>query len=78
MLRGDVTAAKEALSEVRAYELPVPGFDEGFRITVPELDELCGPALDGAVAEMRSTITRAAHHHGERHHQVDRRVCRSG
>jgi tetratricopeptide (TPR) repeat protein len=59
LLRADVTAAKEALSEANAYDVLVPGFDEEFRITRPELAELLAPKLDDAVAEMRATITAA-------------------
>ena len=59
LLRGDVTAAKETLSELLTYEVVVPGFAEGFRVTRPELDELFGPAVDSAVAEMRATIAAA-------------------
>lgn len=59
ILRDDVTAAKEALSEANAYDVLVPGFDDEFRVTRPELEELVGPALDGGVAEMGATITAA-------------------
>jgi tetratricopeptide (TPR) repeat protein/actin-like ATPase involved in cell morphogenesis len=58
-LRTEVTAAKEELSEARSYDLVVPGFAEEFRLTRPEVEELFGPALDKAVAEMHATITAA-------------------
>ncbi len=59
LLRADVTAAKEALSENLTYELPVPGFTEGFRVTRPEFMRLIGGQIDSAVAEMWRTITAA-------------------
>jgi actin-like ATPase involved in cell morphogenesis len=58
-LRSDVTVAKEAMSEVNAYEVVVPGFAEGFRLTRPELDELFGPLIERAVAELGATIAAA-------------------
>jgi hypothetical protein len=59
MLRSDVTVAKEALSEVLAYEIAVPGFADGFRVTRREVDELFDPLIERAVAEMRATIAAA-------------------
>lgn len=59
-LRADVTTAKEALSEIRGYDLAVAGFAEAFRLTRGELEELIEPAVDSATAEMLRTITAAA------------------
>jgi molecular chaperone DnaK (HSP70) len=59
LLQADVTAAKEALSENLTYELPVPGFTEGFRVTRPEFIRLIGEQIDGAVTEMWRTIAAA-------------------
>jgi WD40 repeat protein/tetratricopeptide (TPR) repeat protein len=58
-LRADVTAAKEALSEQRTYDLPVMGFAEAFRLTRPELESLLAPAIDTATAELRRTLLAA-------------------
>jgi actin-like ATPase involved in cell morphogenesis len=58
-LRSEVTTAKEALSDHTSYEVVVPGFDEGFRVTRPEFEGLIKDALASAVAEMLHTITEA-------------------
>jgi molecular chaperone DnaK (HSP70) len=55
-LRRDVTAGKEALSELTTYEVPVPGFAEGIHVRRPDLEELIGEPAGRAVAEMARTI----------------------
>ena len=59
LLRTDVKAAKEALSEHLTYQLAVPGFAEGFRLTRQEFMALIGAKVEDAVAEMRQTIAAA-------------------
>ena len=59
LLRADVRVAKEALSEYLTYDVAVPGFAEGFRLTRQEFNDLIGDRLDGAVAEMRKTLEEA-------------------
>jgi WD40 repeat protein/tetratricopeptide (TPR) repeat protein len=56
LLRADVTAAKEALSEHVTYDLAIVGYPEAFRLTRPEFERLIAPILDSAVTEMRRTV----------------------
>jgi molecular chaperone DnaK (HSP70) len=65
LLRADVTAAKEALSENLTHELPVPGFTEGFRLTRLEFMSLINEQITGAVAEMWRTIAAAGAQPGD-------------
>ena len=58
-LRLDVTAGKEALSELTTYEVPVPGFPEGIHVRQQDLEGLIGEPVGRAVAEMARTITAA-------------------
>jgi molecular chaperone DnaK len=59
LLRSDVTTAKEALSAILTYEVAVPGYDEGFRLTRREFTALIGATIDTAVARMLETIALA-------------------
>jgi molecular chaperone DnaK (HSP70) len=65
LLRDDVKKAKEALSELPAYPLFVPGYTEEFRITRPEFNDLIGPLVEVAAEEMRHTIMAAGVEPGE-------------
>jgi tetratricopeptide (TPR) repeat protein/actin-like ATPase involved in cell morphogenesis len=58
-LRLAVIEAKEELSQVQKVDLEVAGFPEPFRVTRPELEELIGPTVDRAVAEMAATLAAA-------------------
>jgi actin-like ATPase involved in cell morphogenesis len=59
LLRADVTTAKETLSDHLTYDVPVPGFPEGIRVTRADLDSVISAAVDQAVAEARRTIDAA-------------------
>jgi molecular chaperone DnaK (HSP70) len=59
LVRADVTAAKEALSEHTVFDLAVVGFAEEFRLTRPEFESLIGAQVDEAVDEMQRTIAAA-------------------
>jgi WD40 repeat protein/actin-like ATPase involved in cell morphogenesis/Flp pilus assembly protein TadD len=59
LLRADVTAAKEALSEHVTYDLAVMGYAEAFRVTRPEFESMIAPDVDSAVAELRRTLAAA-------------------
>jgi molecular chaperone DnaK (HSP70) len=65
LVRADVTAAKEALSEHTVFDLSVVGFAEEFRLTRPEFEELIGADVDEAVTEMCRTIAAAGVTAGE-------------
>jgi uncharacterized RDD family membrane protein YckC len=65
LLRGEVTAAKEALSEHLTYDLAVVGFAESFRLTRKDLESLVGDALDGAATRMGETIAAAGARPGQ-------------
>jgi WD40 repeat protein/actin-like ATPase involved in cell morphogenesis len=59
LLRADVTAVKEALSDHVTYDLAIMGYSEAFRLTRPEFESMIAPVIDSAVAEMRRTLTAA-------------------
>ena len=51
-----MTAAKESAVGLLTYDVPVPGFPEGMRVTRADLDGVIGGLADEAVAEARRTI----------------------
>ena len=59
-LREQVTLTREALSEHHAGEVVIDGYDEEFRVTRDELEELIAEALSRGVQEMRRTVTAAS------------------
>ena len=59
-LREQVTLTREALSEHHAGEVVIDGYDEEFRVTREELEELIAEALSRGVQEMRRTVTAAS------------------
>jgi Hsp70 protein len=59
LLRADVTAAKETLSDHLTTDLAVVGYADPFRLTRTELEELIGPAVASGVDELRQTIAAA-------------------
>jgi uncharacterized RDD family membrane protein YckC len=56
LLRADVTAAKEALSDHRTTDLVVVSYAEAFHLTRPEFEALIDSAITRGVEELRRTI----------------------